>query len=53
MCSVRSNKTSGDIINPVRSARLSTKGKRGIQYGKIEVVAKMPKGDWLWPVGAN
>lgn len=49
MCSIRSNKTTGDIINPVRSARLSTKGKRSIQYGKVEVVAKMPKGDWLWP----
>jgi hypothetical protein len=49
MCSIYSNKTTGDIINPVRSARMTTKGKRGIQYGKIEVVAKMPKGDWLWP----
>jgi beta-glucanase (GH16 family) len=48
-CSVRSNKTAGTIINPVRSARLSTKGKKTIKYGKIEVVAKMPKGDWLWP----
>jgi beta-glucanase (GH16 family) len=49
MCSIYSNKTTGDIINPVRSARMTTKGKRSIQYGKIEVVAKMPKGDWLWP----
>ncbi|KAF8242297.1 concanavalin A-like lectin/glucanase [Wilcoxina mikolae CBS 423.85] len=49
MCSIRSNKTAGTIINPVRSARLSTKGKRSILYGKVEVVAKMPKGSWLWP----
>jgi hypothetical protein len=49
MCSIYSNKTTGDIINPVRSARMTTKGKRSIQYGKVEVVAKMPKGDWLWP----
>jgi beta-glucanase (GH16 family) len=48
-CSIRSNKTSGDIINPVRSARLTTKGKKSITYGKVEVVAKMPQGDWLWP----
>jgi beta-glucanase (GH16 family) len=48
-CSIRSNKTSGAIINPVRSARLSTKGKKSIKYGKVEVVAKMPKGAWLWP----
>jgi Glycosyl hydrolases family 16 len=49
MCSVRSNVTAGTIINPVRSARLSTKGKKTLRYGKVEVVAKMPKGDWLWP----
>ena len=48
-CSIRSNKTSGSIINPVRSARLNTKGKKTITYGRVEVVAKMPKGDWLWP----
>jgi beta-glucanase (GH16 family) len=48
-CSVRSNLTAGTIINPVRSARLSTKGKKTLRYGKVEVVAKMPKGDWLWP----
>ncbi|KAF2691892.1 glycoside hydrolase family 16 protein [Lentithecium fluviatile CBS 122367] len=48
-CSIRSNKTSGDIVNPVRSARLSTKGKKSITFGKVEVVAKMPQGDWLWP----
>lgn len=48
-CSVRSNITAGTIINPVRSARLSTKGKKSLRYGKVEVVAKMPRGDWLWP----
>ncbi|KAF8850957.1 concanavalin A-like lectin/glucanase [Acephala macrosclerotiorum] len=48
-CSIYSNKTSGDIINPVRSARLTTKGKKTIKYGRVEVVAKMPRGDWLWP----
>ncbi|KAH7381818.1 concanavalin A-like lectin/glucanase domain-containing protein [Cadophora sp. MPI-SDFR-AT-0126] len=48
-CSIRSNKTSGDIINPVRSARLTTRGKKTLTYGKVEVVAKMPVGDWLWP----
>lgn len=46
-CSIRSNKTAGTIINPVRSARLTTRGKKSIKYGKVEVVAKMPKGNWL------
>ena len=36
-------------IPPVRSARLSTKNKKGIRFGKIEVRAKLPRGDWLWP----
>ncbi|KAK3075863.1 hypothetical protein LTR53_000436 [Teratosphaeriaceae sp. CCFEE 6253] len=49
MCSIRSNVTAGTIINPVRSARLSTKSKKSIRYGRVEVTAKMPQGDWLWP----
>lgn len=49
MCSIRSNHTLGHILPPVRSARLTTKGKKSIKYGRVEVVAKMPKGDWLWP----
>jgi beta-glucanase (GH16 family) len=48
-CSIRSNKTAGTIINPVRSARLTTRGKKSIKYGRVEVVAKMPRGSWLWP----
>ena len=48
-CSVRSNSTLGSIIPPVRSARITTKGKKTIKYGKVEVIAKFPKGDWLWP----
>ena len=48
-CAIRSNSTAGTIINPVRSARLTTQGKFMITYGRVEVVAKMPEGDWLWP----
>jgi beta-glucanase (GH16 family) len=48
-CAIRSNSTAGTIINPVRSARLTTKGKKMITYGRVEVVAKLPAGDWLWP----
>jgi beta-glucanase (GH16 family) len=46
---VRSNATLGTIIPPVRSARMTTKGKKSIKYGRVEIVAKMAKGDWLWP----
>ena len=48
-CAIRSNDTLGRLIPPVRSARLTTVGKKTIKYGKIEVTAKFPKGDWLWP----
>ncbi|KAL3488154.1 concanavalin A-like lectin/glucanase domain-containing protein [Aspergillus germanicus] len=48
-CAIRSNATTGQIINPVRSARLTTAGKKTIKYGRVEVVAKLPRGDWLWP----
>lgn len=48
-CVLRSNPDKGRFIPPVRSARLTTKGKKSIRYGMVEVEAKLPKGDWLWP----
>jgi beta-glucanase (GH16 family) len=43
-CGVVSNGTTGTVINPAMSARISTKGKRSIRYGKVEVRAKLPTG---------
>lgn len=37
------------IINPIRSARLTTAKSFSFKYGRIEVIAKAPQGDWLWP----
>ncbi|KAK7452157.1 hypothetical protein VKT23_012263 [Stygiomarasmius scandens] len=48
-CSAVSNATRGQIINPVQSARLNTRRTASIKYGKVEVRAKIPTGDWLWP----
>ncbi|GAO17284.1 hypothetical protein UVI_02063460 [Ustilaginoidea virens] len=48
-CIATSDPIKGTMIPPIRSARLSTRGKRSIRYGKVEVVAKLPKGDWIWP----
>lgn len=48
-CGAVSNKTAGSVINPVQSARISTRTSASIKYGKVEVVAKLPTGDWLWP----
>lgn len=46
-CIVTSNSTDGTILPPVQSVRLISKGKFSTRYGKIEVVAKTPRGDWL------
>ncbi|KAF8656014.1 hypothetical protein AX16_002802 [Volvariella volvacea WC 439] len=48
-CSAVSNRTAGTVVNPVQSARLSTKGRYSIKYGRVEIRAKMPTGDWMWP----
>jgi len=39
----------GNIINPTMSARLRTVNSFHFKYGRVEVRAKMPTGDWLWP----
>ncbi|WAR02690.1 BGBP-like protein [Mya arenaria] len=37
------------IIDPIQSARLRSSRGFNFRYGKVEVRAKMPKGDWIWP----
>jgi beta-glucanase (GH16 family) len=41
--------TPTNIINPIRSARLDTRNSFGFKFGTLEIRAKMPAGDWLWP----
>jgi hypothetical protein len=48
-CSALSNATAGTVINPVQSARLTTRHTASIQYGKVDVVAKLPTGSVLLP----
>ena len=48
-CAVASNSTTGTILPPAQSARLTTNFSTHIRYGRVEVRAKMPTGDWLWP----
>ena len=43
-CSAVSNATTGQVINPVQSARLSTRTSASIKYGRVEVRAKIPTG---------
>lgn len=39
----------GNVLNPIKSASLRTADSFYFKYGKVEVRAKLPKGDWLWP----
>lgn len=48
-CIAGTNITNGTIVNPVKSARLNTKLGATIQFGRVEVTAQLPAGDWLWP----
>lgn len=47
-CFIGTNSTNNTIVSPVKSARINLK-KYPITYGRIEVVAKLPRGKWLWP----
>jgi len=38
-----------DIINPIQSARIRTINSFSFTYGTVEIRAKMPRGDWIWP----
>jgi len=48
-CVSVTNITAGEYVNPVRSGRINSKAGATIKYGKVEVTAKLPAGDWLWP----
>ena len=42
-------KAGEDIINPIQSARIRTINSFSFTYGTVEIRAKMPRGDWIWP----
>ncbi|KAH7316588.1 glucan 1,3-beta-glucosidase [Stachybotrys elegans] len=50
-CVAATNITTGNasIVPPTLSGRIHTKKGATIKYGKVEVTAKLPEGDWLWP----
>ena len=37
------------IIPPIMSARLRSFEKFAFRFGRVEVRARMPVGDWMWP----
>lgn len=48
-CVTQTNLTAGTIVQPVKSGRINTKKGATIKYGRVEVTATFPSGDWLWP----
>lgn len=50
-CVAMTNTTSGNssVVPPTKSGRITTKPGASIKYGRVEITAKLPKGDWLWP----
>lgn len=38
-----------DIVAPIVSARISTVNSFSFQYGRIEIRAKLPRADWVFP----
>lgn len=45
----RNAAASGNVNNPIRSARIRTVNSFSTKFGRVEIKAKLPKGDWLWP----
>ncbi|CAK8694096.1 unnamed protein product [Clavelina lepadiformis] len=41
--------SASNYLNPVESARIRTVNSFAFKYGRVEIQAKMPTGDWLWP----
>ncbi|KAL8640534.1 MAG: hypothetical protein Q9228_002552 [Teloschistes exilis] len=48
-CHAVTNITNGTIVPPVKSGRINTKKGATIKYGRVEVTAVLPEGDWMWP----
>lgn len=39
----------GNFINPIMSGKVTTSNSFTFKYGRVEVRAKIPSGDWIWP----
>jgi len=38
-----------NIINPIRSAKITTINSFYFKFGRLQIRAKLPAGDWIWP----
>jgi len=45
----RTSGAGGNYLNPIQSAAIRTSESFSFQYGRVEIMAKLPRGDWIWP----
>ncbi|PFH57822.1 hypothetical protein XA68_14529 [Ophiocordyceps unilateralis] len=50
-CVAATNTTAGNVsvVPPTKSGRINSRRGARLRYGRVEVTAKLPEGDWLWP----
>lgn len=50
-CVAATNTTAGNssVVPPTKSGRINSRKGARLRYGRVEVTAKLPEGDWLWP----
>jgi len=48
-CERKANATTKVILPPISSASLRTRETFNFKYGRVEVRAQLPKGDWIFP----
>jgi len=46
---LRTGGAGGNILNPIQSASIRSVNSFSFNSGRLEVRAKLPRGDWLWP----
>ena len=46
---MRTGGAGGNVLNPIKSAALRSVESFYFTYGRVEVRARLPRGDWLWP----
>ena len=49
VASVKTPRGNATFLSPIKSGRITTKKGATIKYGRVEVTARLPRGDWLWP----
>lgn len=42
-------KVQRDFVHPIVSSQITTSGRFSFKYGRVEIIAKMPTGDWIFP----